>query len=272
MLMLSLARLVAQITAIPTPQHLSTVLPRVSTAQTGNVQPGDVVFPHFAFGGGWNTVLVIVNMTSQTVTFDQYFVDQSGNPLSVTFQTIPDGRFITTSAAHGTLPANQSFNILLFDPGPGSTTQVGWSFLAYDIANTRLGGFAIFQHAFDVGTFEALVPLSSMIDYKFYMPFDNRAGFTTSMAMVNPNTVATTATLTFRDTNGQILATVTRNFPPLTQQAFDLAVVAPPIRGFAGTVQAQGTTMFLSALGFRFNLTGGAFATVPVMNWSGMFP
>jgi hypothetical protein len=120
------------------------------------------------------TTLVIVNMSPQTVTFDQYFVDQLGNPLPVTFQTIPGGQIITTAAAHGVLPPNQSFNILLFDPGPGSILQIGWSFLNYDSVNTRLGGFAIFQHAFSVGTFEALVPLSAINDYKFYIPFDTR--------------------------------------------------------------------------------------------------
>jgi hypothetical protein len=88
------------------------------------------------------------------------------------------------------LPPNSSFNILLFDPGFGSVLQSGWSLLSYDSLNTRLGGFPIFQEAFSVGTFEALVPLSGVTDNKFYMPFDNRAGFATSI--VNPNTTPTT--------------------------------------------------------------------------------
>jgi hypothetical protein len=231
-----------------------------------------LVFPHFAIGGGWNTGLVIVNMSPQTITFDEYFVDQSGNPLPVTFQTIPGGQVITTAALHGVLPENQSFNFLLLDPGPGSKPQAGWSFLSYDFVNTRLGGYAIFQHVLNVGSFEALVPLSGMTDYKFYQPFDNRAGFTTTMALVNFNTVPTTVTFTFRDTNGNILAATSRTLQAANQAAFALSDIAPQINGFAGTVYVEGSTHFLSALGFRFNLAGGAFATVPIMNWSGMFP
>jgi hypothetical protein len=91
--------LVAQtITPISPPPSLSAVLPQAGVAPTGDVLSTDLVFPHFAFGGGWNTTLVIVNMSPQTVSFDQYFVDPFGNPLTVTFQAIPGGQFETTSA------------------------------------------------------------------------------------------------------------------------------------------------------------------------------
>ena len=162
------------ITPIPAPGSVLSVLPQTPIAPTNSVQAGDVVFPHFAFGGGWNTTLVMVNMSPQTVTF-QYFVSQSGTPLSVTFMTIPGGQLITTTTAHGTLPPNSSFNILLFDPGTPNV-QIGWSFLNYDSVNTRIGGYAIFQQRGSLGVYEALVPLSSMNDYKFYLPFDNRSG------------------------------------------------------------------------------------------------
>jgi hypothetical protein len=267
------ASLTAQtITPIPTPANISSVLPQTAITPTNMVQAADVVFPHFAFGGGWNTTLVIVNMSPQTVTFDQHFVSQSGTPLSVTFQTIPGGQLITTASAHGTLPPNQSFNILLFDPGPPSTVQIGWSFLVYDSVSTRLGGFAIFQQRFSAGAFEALVPLSSMNDYKFYIPFDNRSGFTTTMAIANPNTAPTTVNFTFRDTFGNQLGTATGTIPPLNQKTFLLSDLVPQINGFAGAAYVTGSTQFLSALGFRFNQVSSAFATIPILNWPGMFP
>jgi hypothetical protein len=37
-----------------------------------------------------------------------------------------------------------------------------------------------------------------------------------------------------------------------------------------GTILFEGSTTRLSALGFRFN-AGGAFATIPILNWLGMF-
>jgi hypothetical protein len=260
------------ITPIAAPSSLSSVLPPPGIAPANKVQAGDLVFPHFAFGAGWNTILVIVNMSPQSVTFQQSFWDQSGNPLPVTFQQIPGGGIITTSSAHGTVLPNGSLNILLFDPGPGSPLKVGWSLLTYDSINTRLGGYAIFQDIFTGGAYEALVPLSGIDDYKFYMPFDNRSGFTTTMAIVNPNTAPTTLTFTFRDTNSNVLATATGTLPPGNQNAFILANIAPEINGFAGTVYVTGSTPYLSALGFRFNVVSHGFATVPIMNWAGMFP
>ena len=236
------------------------------------MQSTDLIFPHFAFGGGWNTTLAIVNMSPQTVTYDQVFVDQNGNPLPVTFRTIPGGDIITTPSAHGVLPPNTSFNILLFDPGPGSPLKVGWSFLSYDSINTRLGGFAIFQQIGSLGTYEALVPLSGINDYKFYMPFDNRGGFTTAMALANPSNTPTNVTFTFRDTNANVLATVTETLSAFSQKAVQLSGIAPQINGFAGTVYVTGSAPSLSALGIRGNLLSGAFATIPIMNWSAMFP
>jgi hypothetical protein len=189
--------------------------------------------------GGWNTTLVIVNMSPVTVAFHQYFIDQSRNPLPVMFKTIPGGDIVTTPAAVGSLDPNTSFNILLYDPGPGSLTQVGWSLLVYDSVNTRLGGFSIFQQIFSSGTYEALVPLSSESDYKFYLPFDNRAGYTTTMAIANPGKASTTVTFTFRDTSGNQLGSATQTIPAGNQRAFLLSALAPQINGFAGTAYVQ---------------------------------
>jgi hypothetical protein len=158
-------------------------------ASTG---PTDMVFPYFAVGGpegtGWETSLVIVNMSAQTVSFDQFFWDNVGNPLPVTFRTIPDNQLLTTAKAHGVLQPGGSFNIVLFDSG--QPLQVGWSELNYDSSSARLGGYSIFRLLSEGSTrstdFEALVPLSAFDDYKFFMPFDNRQGFITAMAVLNP--------------------------------------------------------------------------------------
>jgi hypothetical protein len=111
-----------------------------------------------------------------------------------------------------------------------------------------------------------------MNDYKFYLPFDNRSGFTTTMAIANPSTTPTTVTFTFRDTNGNQLGTATQIIAPANQKAFLLSDLAPQINGFAGAVYVSGSTNYLSALGFRFNQLSLAFATIPILNWAGMFP
>jgi hypothetical protein len=127
------------------------------------------------------------------------------------------------------------------------------------------------------GGWDTIVPLSSSRDYKFYMPFDNRPVtiggqyFETGIAIVNPATTATTITATFRDTVGNILATRTRSLLPGQQIISQVSMDVPETKGFAGVLYVTGTSTNLSALGFRFHPTG-AFATIPIMNWSGMFP
>jgi hypothetical protein len=212
--------------------------------------------------------MVLVNMGNTTINFNEYFFDPSGAPTQVTFITIPQGDTITTSALMGTLPPNQSFNFVLSSNAPLKT---GYAGLQYDSVNTRLGGFAIFQQNGSLGTFEALVPLSAATDYKFYMPFDNRSGFLTSMAIVNPGATPSSVQMTFRMTTGETITTKTLQLQNGVQTSFILTDLAPATAGVAGVLYVQGTGPTLSALGFRFTATG-AFATIPIMNWSGMFP
>jgi hypothetical protein len=233
------------------------------------VRPTDKAFPHLAMGAGWETILVLVNMGSRPITFNQDFWDQQGRPVQVRFRSIPGGVLTTTSSAVGTLPPNSSFNVLLFDSG--QPLQVAWSSLDYDSTNDRLGGFAIFRNRVEGRPdFEALVPLSSIDDFKFYLPFDNLEGFVTSMAVLNPGASSTQVTISARSTTGQLLAVSRETLPGGNQMAFVLHDKIPETRNRAGTLLVEGTTSRLSGLGFRFN-SGGAFATIPIMNWAGMF-
>lgn len=105
------------IVPIPPPPDYTVVLPSTPTPQSALVQFADTIFPHMAIGSGWDTTMVIVNLTAQTVNYRQYFFDQSGKPLQVTFQSIPQGVVTTSTAIMGTLPPDQSFNFLLLDQG-----------------------------------------------------------------------------------------------------------------------------------------------------------
>ena len=91
------------------------------------------------------------------------------------------------------------------------------------------------------------------------------------MAIVNPGAMPTTVSFIIRDTNSSVVATATKTLGPFSQSPFPLREIAPQIVEMAGTVYIQGSTGSLSALGFRFNV-GGAFATIPIMNWSGLIP
>lgn len=229
----------------------------------------DLVFPHLAIGGGWDTTLTIVNMGTREVQFAQSFFDQTGSEMQVSYRTIPTNNLVTGTGAGATIGPGRSLSIQLLDAGP---LRVGWSRIYYQSEVDRLGGYAIFRQTVPGRpSFEALVPLSSINDYKFYLPFDNRQGFETTMAVLNPWDTPTTVNMTFRASNGDLLANYTIQLLAGQQVAFPIQAIAPGIFGRVGVIYVTGTSPHLSSLGFRFN-GEGAFATIPIMNWPGMFP
>lgn len=230
----------------------------------------DRILPHLAVGGGWETTIVLVNMSDREVQFNQPFYDPTGKPWTVTTKMLPGGEPVKTSVASGRIAIGGSLHILLSEPaGP---VQTGWSMINYDTSASRLGGYAVFrQRVQGRPDFEALVPLSSYDDSVFYMPFDNLDGATTAMAILNPATnLSVSLEILLVDTGGKTLGSYSLNLAPGAQESFVLADRFPATRGRLGTVKIEGSTNRLSALGFRFN-SGGAFSTIPIMNWTGMF-
>lgn len=231
----------------------------------------DAVFPHLAIGGYWETELVILNISALTVGFDQYFIDPSGNPMEVTVRSIPDGETVTDTAISGTLLPGERFTFLL--TGDSAEGKVGWSFLDYNPVGRRLGGYAIFRSTNVPGrpNQEATVPLSSYADYRFFQTFDNMNGFVTSMAMVNPSeTLANDVTATVVDQEGNILESKTITLAPGQHKVFETTNEFPASIDRIGTILFDSTINRLSALGLRFS-PGGAFTTIPVLNWDGNF-
>jgi hypothetical protein len=231
------------------------------------VQRTDTVFPHIATGGGWETVMVIVNIGQTAVDFEQHFYDESGNPMSVTLRTFPEGQIITTNATKGHLNAGSSFNFALFDATPN--LQVGWASLNYDSSSGRLGGYAAFRLKAGGVINEGLVPLSSYDDVNFMMPFDNIEGFATGVALCNPASNMTThATIVAFDLRGNQIASTVVAIPPSGHVSFVLADRMPSLAGLTGTLGVSSDTTRLAGVGIRMNVAGGfTFTSIPVMNY-----
>jgi hypothetical protein len=243
--------------------------PTVITPKAAFVGPTDQIFPHIAMGGGWETVIVITNISTSTVNFTQRFYAEDGSPMSVTFKDYPNSNITTTTAAQGTLPPGTSFNFALFSVTPD--LHVGWATLQYDPSIGRLGGYAIFRLLVPGRSpYESLVPLSAYDDYKFYLPFDNIQGFITAMALVNPAAnLASHVTITATDLQGNFIDQTTVTLPPNGHVAFAVSSVLPALANRLGTLYVTSDTNRLSAMGIRFN--GAAFSSIPIMNWVGMF-
>lgn len=236
------------------------------------VQSQDKVLPQIVTGGNWETVVVILNMSTVSTNFNLNFYDENGAPLPLTFITFPDNQTVTSAAATGLLVPGGSFNFSLTKAGP---LRVGWAVLTYDDTRGRLGGNAVLRqyNANNVpgAIFEAVVPFSNMNDYNFYMPFDNLQGFSTAMALVNTGSLTGHVSLTFLDNQGRPMFQDTITLRAGNHTAFSVPAQYPAVAGSFGTIYVQSDTTFLAGLGLRFNPVG-PFTSVPILNWSGMFP
>lgn len=230
------------------------------------------IFPHVVTGGSWETVIVMVNLSPVPINYKTYFYNQQGGPMSITFREFPSMNVVTTSAINSTLPPGASFNFSLFDSTPN--TQVGWASIEVVTPNTSLGGYSVFrQRVAGRADFEALVPLSSYEDHRFFLPVDEIQGFVTAMAMCNPaSNLSTTVLLQMLNLNGVEIARKTITLAPGEHRAFAIIDEFPEMQNRLGTLYVRGSSNRLSAIGLRFNTAGGnSFSSVPIMNSGQMF-
>ncbi|HPT27502.1 MAG TPA: hypothetical protein PLZ95_13875 [Bryobacteraceae bacterium] len=232
-----------------------------------------VVFPHLAVGPAWETSFIIMNMSETTGAFSLRFYATDGTPMSLSFSSGTAAASASDVVVTGTLVAGGSTTITAYDDG--QPLRTGYAILTPPSSTQRFGGFAVFrQKITGQPGFEATVPLCDQDDWTFFMPFDNTTGvFDTGMAIVNPSTTtATSVYLAFIGENGTVISEQTLVLKAGEQQSFSLPVKYPVLANKKGVVYAYGESDYLSALGLRFNQAGGgAFTTVPVLNWSGMY-
>jgi hypothetical protein len=231
------------------------------------VQRSDLVFPHVAAGGGWETVMVLVNIGTNEIDFNQYFYNDTGNPMQVKFHTIPEDQIVETTAIEGHLPPGSSVKVTLFEDTPSA--QVGWAQLEYDSVLNRIGGYACFRLASGGVVNEGMVPLSAYDDTSFMMPFDNSDGVSTGIAFANPATgVSNQVQIVALDENGDEITRDSVSIPPNGHLSYVLTGRLPALAGQRGTLAVTSNITRLSAAGIRMNVSGGlTFTSIPIMRW-----
>jgi len=233
------------------------------------------VFPHLAVGPEWETSFVIVNMSLTSTQFNLGFFDTTGAPMTVSFTVGKEAVAAKDSFLTRTLAAEGSAIITVYNDGQPLRTGFALLEPPTDVTNFRLGGYAVFkQRVAGRPDFEAVVPLCDYDDWAVYLPFDNSSGLDTGMALVNPSKDQTaTVDLFFIDEAGVQISKQALTLKPGEQTAFSLTAKYPGLAGKRGTIYAESSIDYLSVLGLRFNLGGGgAFTSLPAMNWKGMFP
>jgi hypothetical protein len=226
-------------------------------AQTEHLWVGmdDDVLPQVADGGGWKTSITLVNMDTEPAQYTLEFFRNGGSPLVLDFVSIGRGSIVS-----GTLPVNGS--VVIETLGTAQTNSQGFALL--DSPNFKdVNGYGIFrQQVAGRPDFEAVTPFSSMFDDDFILPFDNSGGFTTAMAICNPDSyTSATVTVAFYDQLGNRTYLDQFTLMPLEQAAFALPVRWPATANKRGTAVFQVSGWGAPALGLRFNDSGAFTST-----------
>jgi hypothetical protein len=216
----------------------------------------EIVFPHIADGGGYKTVLLLTNSSSNDTTAELSLFLSTGNPLQLTIDGLTASQFSVPIHAHGSARLSTS--------GESALTLVGWARVTAS-SSADLNGNAIFQYFNGASLFcEASVPVSPPVrSIDFYA--DEEGGFITGIALANPTDLPAEGTLTLWNASGEEIKSHPISIPPLQHtsaflyQLLDVGADSIP----SGRAQIDLTSGYISAAALRFH-TSWLFSTLSV--------
>jgi hypothetical protein len=215
---------------------------------SANAQQLEQVLPQFAFGGGWYSALYFTNTSSIPVTFRVSFTADDGTALNV--PGVGTSKQITLNPLATTIIEAQN----------GGTLIQGYATFSLPVG---VNGYGIFrQTVTGRADQEALVGFKSSLATAISLTFDDTT-LTSSVAIVNPSSVAANLTITAWDNNGNQLGTYTQTLPPGNKIENTLRALGAlsGIVGFRGSALFTVSTGNVSVLGLRFS--GSAFTSIP---------
>lgn len=239
-----------------------------ASAQAAEASRGGFI-PYFADGAGWDTTFrffcAVSGLTNCTLELE--FVGANGQPLPIAIRGNADG--IETTLTNSRITARFQRELIIETLGQSPSVVTG----SLDIrSNELISGFSIFrQRVPGRPDFEATVPMENRnFARAFLVPFDNRNGLATGIAITNVSNAAAVITIVGADLQNQNEFLGTIAVPGRGSASFDLAGRFPQAGGRAGSVifftdPTATTGPFLTGTGFRFNPTG-SFTTLPVLN------
>lgn len=227
-------------------------------------------FGQIAFGGCWQTTFTLINLNTQnaaSVTLS--FFGDNGLPLNAPIQGV--GNMTSYTFA---IPANGAQNVVLAGSDPNFTQ--GWATMS-SAGGLSVRGQGTFRcQAQGKPAFEAVVPLDSpgstgciipfppSSDPVVLVPFDNTAGYVTSLALANTTTGALAVPIEFDDQAGASLAAGTLNLTAMQHTAFVSTTNYPALQGKKGILRIHASAATLTILGLLSNPSGAFTSILPV--------
>ena len=220
--------------------------------------------PQIAFGGGWDTSIVLANFEGIPTLAELDFFANDGSVSAVPL-TSPQQSFAGTmlSPVFGQQIGVYGQLILEANDSSAAFASTAWAQVQ---ASNVVNGFSIFKNQSGQ---EAVVPLETRNAPSYLMAFDNTGQIATGLAIANvvaniPDAGSIPAVI--RDDTGAEIGT---GFISLTPQGHNSFMLTDPTSGFPATAGKRGTVEFdtppgwqISVLGLRAN--GAAITTLTV--------
>ncbi len=199
-----------------------------------------------ADGGVYQTTIILVNPGSTAITASVNLYRSEASHATLTWNPAMVGNAPTQNVI---IAPKTSYTLQTAKLDQANTIS-GWA----EVTSTGpISGFAVFQQKIGADQ-EAAVPINVDGTNRFYLPYDNLAGFTTSMALVNlSKTDTANVNVTFRGSSNPSRAVQLGTIPPLGHWPFNLVEQFAFLAGDRGVAEFTATGGQLSTLGLRFN-------------------
>ncbi|MEQ1945554.1 MAG: S53 family peptidase [Bryobacteraceae bacterium] len=217
------------------------------------------VAPHIVSGGGWETIINLVNPAATPSQVHLRMFSDSGAPLTLPLTSTDGSIETTTSALDPVLPPRAE--LVLHSTGPVNITSLDGSVQMSSDGNAT--GFIIFR--WTLTGEEVLVPLQSANAQFYTLAFDNTDGLATGLALSNSAAQSVDVTVTVLDQNGAQITQSTIALPARGHKSFVLTDPLPASANQYGSITLaapQGSQ--INATAIRANASG-AFTGIPML-------
>jgi hypothetical protein len=227
---------------------------------------------HVANGGGWQTTITLLNLTTTAASARISLYSDSGTPLAA-----PAVGQATSSQYTISIPPNGSASLVLPDVG---STAGGWAHVdsLNGVALSGQGNFLF--HRGGGNDWEGSVPLSSSTSSSaaciiplprptsssFLLPFDITAGADAGFAIANTSNTSQSIPIEFDDATGAVLLTDTLVLGPMAHTSFLFGGKYPTLSGHQGVFRVKAGSDVVSVLGLRVGGTGSFSSLIPTIH------
>ncbi len=225
---------------------------RVATGETR-----ELYFAQMADGGGFSSQIMLVNPLAAEVAVTLEFFQSDGSPLVSTWNGVTDSSF--------TYPIPGFASLFLRSAGSSGKVTVGWARVK---ATGAIGGALTYSFLSGGKAVEEAGLDPSPLTASFLLTVDTRAGFSSGLAIANPNSRTVPLTFTLLDTEGRQTARSTSALPPMGHFARLIGELFPlqDLAGFKGVVRVEAGGSQVAATTLRFDEALNRLASIPVID------